>query len=76
MIKSRLDLGFFSAKGNTPGFPTSEFNFSCDPEAAAFVFEKVGCMIQLVGFSTCMESGIPWVRTSNPLLIFSSPAPS
>ena len=45
--------GTFKSHGNCS--PVAEFNYWCDPDAAAWVFEKLGTKIEMVGLDVTRE---------------------
>jgi len=50
--------GTMQAAGNISA--NTEFNFACDPEAAAAVIKEFSCPILLLPWETCHQYPIPW----------------
>lgn len=50
--------GNYYGRGNST--VCSEFNFSCDPEAARIVLTQLGCPITVVGMEVCYDNAIAW----------------
>lgn len=45
--------GTYKSHGNCS--PVAEFNYWCDPDAAAIVYERLGCQIEMVGLDVTRE---------------------